>query len=64
MITIVDENIMKQLLSEPSVKESVAKMTDVELSFFRKLLVKQGIYQAYALEKQKEALNKAVGRSE
>jgi hypothetical protein len=43
---------MNELLSLPDVKKNVEKMTDLELDFFKRMLVSQGIYQRYCAERK------------
>jgi hypothetical protein len=58
----VDPKLMQALLDSPGVKENVVKMTPEELAWFKELLVKQGIYQRFVLENQKEELKRAWTR--
>lgn len=51
-----NEEIMNALLSEKGVVEKVARMTEKELDFFKRLLMKQGTYQRYAIEYQKKQM--------
>lgn len=51
---IIDPAIMAELLEQPDVKAQVAQMTPETLAWFKKLLVNQGIYAQYAVERQKK----------
>ena len=46
-----NKKIMDELLSQPGIKENVAKMTPAELGLYKRLLVSQGIYAQYVLER-------------
>jgi hypothetical protein len=55
-----DDRLMQQLLDEPEVAESVVKMTADELEFFKCMLYKQGTYQRYVLEQQKQQIKEML----
>ena len=55
-----DKQIMQEFLSEPGVLEKFAQMTPKEQDYFKQLLVKQGIYQQYVVERQRKQLRAAV----
>lgn len=55
-----DKQIMQEFLSEPGVLEKFAQMTPKEQDYFKQLLVKQGIYQRYVIERQRKQLRAAV----
>jgi len=59
----VDDDVMNQLLREPGVAENVAEMTPATLATFKRLLVKEGIYQRYYLEKMSDKV-KEIWRKE
>lgn len=50
----VNQKILNELLEQPGVKENVEKMTPVELSWYKALLVSQGIYANYVKERRQE----------
>jgi hypothetical protein len=52
----VDPEIMQELLDEPGVREHVEKMTAQELEFYKRLLVRQGIYAQYLKERDHAGL--------
>lgn len=57
----VDETIMNDLLSQPTVAKDVLKMTPETLRAFKELLVSEGIYSQYVLEyknKHQESIRK------
>lgn len=60
MIKKHDPKILDELLNEPEIKSKVAKMSDRELVFFKELLVLRGVYQKYALERQKKQTKEIV----
>jgi hypothetical protein len=55
-----DDRLMQQLLDEPEVAESVVKMTADELEFSKHMLYKQGTYQRYVLEQQKQQIKELL----
>lgn len=55
-----DPKIMKELLDEPTVKEKVAQMSPDETEMFKSLLVSQGTYARYVLERNKKAFMQSV----
>ena len=55
-----DKQIMQDILSEPGVLEKFAQMTPKEQDYFKHLLVKQGIYQRYVIERQRKQIRAAV----
>lgn len=57
-----DPKVMDELLSAPGVKVQADQLTPDELEMFKSLLVSQGTYARYVLEKQKQALKDAWNR--
>lgn len=55
-----DPKIMDELLNKPTVKEKVAQMSPDEIEMFKSLLVSQGTYARYVLERNKEAFKQSV----
>lgn len=53
----INEKIMQELLDSPGVKENVAQMTPEVLTYFKGLLVKQGVYARFVQER-KQARNR------
>lgn len=49
----VDPAIMAELLEQPDVKEHVAQMSPEQLTWYKDLLVSQGIYARYVKERAK-----------
>lgn len=49
---IIDPVIMQDLLDSPGVKENVAQMTPEMLAYFKELLVSQGIYARFVIERK------------
>ena len=47
----VNKKIMDELLSQPGIKENMAKMTPAELKLCKRLLVSQGSYAQYVRER-------------
>ena len=47
-----DHEIMKELLEQPEVKESVKDMNPETLEWYKELLVSQGIYDRYVKERK------------
>lgn len=60
-MNIVDPGIMQELLDSPSVKKNVAKMTPEVLEYFKELLVRQGVYARFVLEKKETARKRHRG---
>jgi len=51
----VDEKIMDELLNTPKVKAETQYMTPETLSWYRDLLVSEGIYDRYVKERGRHA---------
>ena len=47
-----DPKIMQEFLEQPGVKEEVAKMTPETLAWYKDLLVEQGVYAKYIIERK------------
>lgn len=51
---MVNKEIMQELLDHPDVKRNVEQMTPAELNLFKRLLIKNGIYDQYVKERERE----------
>ena len=57
----IDPKIMQELLDSNGVRQNVARMTPETLGYYKDLLVTDGIYQRFVLEKQQQQLKDIVG---
>ena len=57
----VDPTIMQELLDSNGVRQNVARMSAETLGYYKDLLVSDGIYQRFVLEKQQQQLKDIVG---
>lgn len=52
--TVIDDEIMEEILNKPEVKKETEGMTPSVLAWYKELLVSEGIYDRYVRERSKK----------